>query len=287
VPEVGQRLAGRDPHLRTHQVDVGDLLGHGVLDLDARVHLDEDVVARGVEQELDGAGAGVADLLGEPHRVRAHAFPQLRVEIGGGGDLDDLLVAALHRAVTLEEVDHLTGAVGEDLHLDVTRLDHGLLDEDGRVTEGRLALAHAGLDRLAQFVGGVDPSHPATTATRDRLHEQRVGKGRSGGDERVDVGGRLDRLQGRYAGSLGRRDRGGLVAGEREDLRRRSDERDPRPGAGLGQRRVLGEEPVAGVDGVRAALLGDLDDRVWIEIGPDRVTELSDLVGLVGLQPVL
>ena len=28
------------------EVDVGDLLGHRVLDLDARVHLDEDVLAR-------------------------------------------------------------------------------------------------------------------------------------------------------------------------------------------------------------------------------------------------
>ena len=43
--EVGQGLAGRDAHLGLHEVDVGDLLGDRVLDLDARVHLDEDVVA--------------------------------------------------------------------------------------------------------------------------------------------------------------------------------------------------------------------------------------------------
>ena len=44
-PQVGQRFAGGDPDLRLHQVDVGDLLGDGVLDLDPRVHLDEDVLA--------------------------------------------------------------------------------------------------------------------------------------------------------------------------------------------------------------------------------------------------
>ena len=44
-PEIGERLAGGDPQLRLHQVDVGDLLGDGVLHLDSRVHLDEDVVA--------------------------------------------------------------------------------------------------------------------------------------------------------------------------------------------------------------------------------------------------
>ena len=43
--EVGQGLAGGDPDLRGDQVDVGDLLGDGVLDLDPRVHLDEHVPA--------------------------------------------------------------------------------------------------------------------------------------------------------------------------------------------------------------------------------------------------
>ena len=44
-----------DPHLGLDQVDVGDLLGDRVLDLDPRVHLDEDVPAGRVDQELDGA----------------------------------------------------------------------------------------------------------------------------------------------------------------------------------------------------------------------------------------
>ena len=33
--EVGERLTRRDPQLGLHEVDVGDLLGHRVLDLDA------------------------------------------------------------------------------------------------------------------------------------------------------------------------------------------------------------------------------------------------------------
>ena len=70
-PEVVQRLPVGDAQLAGHQVDVGDLLGDGVLDLDARVHLDEHVVAALVEQELDGARAGVVDLPGERDRVGA------------------------------------------------------------------------------------------------------------------------------------------------------------------------------------------------------------------------
>ena len=105
--EVGERLAGGDAQLRLHEVDVGDLLGDRVLDLDARVHLDEDVVAVAVEQELDGARVAVADVPGEPHGVGADPLAQLRVEVRRGRDLDDLLVAALHRAVALEQVDHV------------------------------------------------------------------------------------------------------------------------------------------------------------------------------------
>ena len=88
------------------EVDVGDLLGDGVLHLDPRVHLDEDVAAVLAEEELDGARVDVADRLGEAHGIRAHLVAQRGVEVGRGRDLDDLLVAALHRAVALEEVQH-------------------------------------------------------------------------------------------------------------------------------------------------------------------------------------
>ena len=42
--QVLQGLPGGDAHLRLHQVHVGDFLGDRVLDLDARVHLDEHVL---------------------------------------------------------------------------------------------------------------------------------------------------------------------------------------------------------------------------------------------------
>ena len=53
-----QIAAGGDADLFQHQVDIGDRLGHRVLDLDAGVHLDE-VEAAILEQELDGAGAQI------------------------------------------------------------------------------------------------------------------------------------------------------------------------------------------------------------------------------------
>ncbi len=59
----GKRLAGRDPDLLAHDVDAGDRLGDGVLDLHARVHLEEVVGAVSVEEALDRPGRAVADAL--------------------------------------------------------------------------------------------------------------------------------------------------------------------------------------------------------------------------------
>ena len=64
-----QPVAAGDEDLAAHEVDAGDHLGDRVLDLDARVDLDEEeLAALDVEQELDGAGAAVADRPAQPRR---------------------------------------------------------------------------------------------------------------------------------------------------------------------------------------------------------------------------
>ena len=63
-----------------------------------------------------------------------------------GGLLDDLLVAALDRAVALAEVDDVAVAVGEDLDLDVARVGQVALEVDRRVGEELLALARGALE---------------------------------------------------------------------------------------------------------------------------------------------
>ena len=240
-----------------------------------------------VEQELDGARVAVADLAREPHGVGAHPVAQLGRQVRRRRDLDHLLVPPLDRAVTLEEVDHVALGVGEDLHLDVPRLRDRLLDEHGRVAEGALALAHADLDRLAQVGRVVHPAHAAAATAGDRLHEQRVAELLRGLDQGVDVVVRLHRAQGRDTGGLGRGDRTRLVAGQLQHLGGGPDERDPGGRAGLRQLRVLREEAVARVDRVGADPHRRTHDQVGVEVGPHRVPALADLVGLVGLEPVL
>ena len=101
-----ERLARGDAQLLLDEVDAGHELGHGVLDLQAGVHLDEEeLVGCGIgDEELDRARAEVADAAGGVAGRRADALAGLLVEQRRGRLFDDLLVTPLQRALALAEV---------------------------------------------------------------------------------------------------------------------------------------------------------------------------------------
>src|ERR1051325_9722805 len=138
-------MAVGDPDLLAHQIEAGDRLGHRMLDLEARVHLDE-VELAGLPEELDRAGAAIAHLRHRPGDDPAHPVALLGRDHRRGRFLEDLLMAALKRAVALAEMDRIALAVAEDLELDVARIAEILLDIDGVVAERALRLG-ARLDR--------------------------------------------------------------------------------------------------------------------------------------------
>ncbi len=132
-----QRFAAGHPELPLDQVDAGDQLGDRVLDLEAGVHLHEEVVAgRAVDDELHRARAEVADGLRGVHRRPPHRRAGLRVEQRGRRLLDDLLVPPLEAALALAEVHGAAVRVGQHLDLDVPRVGDEPLDEQ------RLSLIH-------------------------------------------------------------------------------------------------------------------------------------------------
>ena len=144
---VVERLAVGDAELLAHEVDAGDLLGDRVLDLQAGVDLEEGDVAVGADEELAGAGADVAgraqDRLGRPEQLGV----LLVGEEGGRGLLDELLVAALQRAVARGDDDDVAVLVGEALGLDVAGVVEEALDEALAAAEGGDRLAHGGLEQ--------------------------------------------------------------------------------------------------------------------------------------------
>jgi hypothetical protein len=147
-------------------------------------------------------------------------------------------------------VHRVPGAVGEDLHLDVARPLHGLLEEDAGVAERAARLAHGLGERRGQLAAS-RPGACRAAAARDRLHEDREADLLGLRDERVDVVG-AGRAQHRHARGDRVLLRGHLVARHLERARRRPMKTMPfsaARAASSGSR----EEAVAGVDRVRAA----------------------------------
>ena len=196
-----ERLAGGDQHLLAHEVEAGHELGDRVLDLDAGVHLEEEVVPVAVEEALDRPGPAVADGPRRVHRDGADPLTELRRDRRGRRLLDELLVAPLNRAVPLAEVDDGAVGVGEHLHLDVPGVLEEPLDVDRVVREIGLALAARGGERALGLVGRADDLEALASPAGGGLdrHGPAVLV-----PERDDLAGRLDRI-GRARGSPGRR----------------------------------------------------------------------------------
>src|SRR5260370_25988216 len=122
-----QFLAHRNADLFAHDVEAGDLFGDRMLDLDARVHLDEGEDAVLVEN-LEGAGAAIAD---GPAGSRATLAKGC--DLGGGKTgrrrlLDHLLMTALHGTVALAQPQRVAVVIAENLDLDMARMLQELLD---------------------------------------------------------------------------------------------------------------------------------------------------------------
>src|SRR5262249_14704853 len=123
-----------------NQIQPGHLLCNGMLDLKPRVHFHEPKTARfetigSVSNEFYGSRADIARRLCCRDGCRTHPCAQLRGHPGRRRLFHDLLMAPLQRAIALAEVNGVAVAVGEDLHLNVTRPCYIFFDKDTRITE--------------------------------------------------------------------------------------------------------------------------------------------------------
>ena len=131
-----------------------------MLDLQARVHLEEVPGAVGGEQALDRARrrcspTALAALDGD----RADALAQLGATTAGEGVSSmSFWCRRWMRAVALAEVDDVAVVVGQHLHLDVAGVVQVALEVDRVVGEVRLALAPRALKAAS--------SSPAARTTR-------------------------------------------------------------------------------------------------------------------------
>ena len=143
--------AARQQQLRLHQVDAPHLLGDGVLDLQARIGLDEEelVARRPGTRWCRGCGSSRPWPWRRRRRRSSCAAP---AQVGAGRQLDDLLAAPLQAAFALAQGHDAALAVAHDLHLDVARAADQPLGIEVAVAERRLGLgrgAREGVGDLA------------------------------------------------------------------------------------------------------------------------------------------
>ena len=244
MPSLTMSMPGR--HLRD-----------AVLDLHAGVHLQEEVLRAAsvehVEQALDGAGAAVVHRARGLDGDRADPLAQRLVDdpLRRRRLLDELLVAALDRAVALAEVDRVAVPVGEHLDLDVARVGQVALEVDRRVGEELLALARGALEGGLQLLGAQRHAEALAAAAARRLDRDRVADLVVGDPLGVRQRRRPPRpcpgTIGTPASRMSSRARV-LEPIASIALGRRADEDDARRLAGPREGGVLGEEAVAGVD---------------------------------------
>ena len=167
--------------MRLHQIDAGHLLGHGVFDLQPGVGFHEGerrlvaVGTVGIDEKLERAQAGVADVLRQADRGLAQPFADRGGQPRRGRHFDELLIAALQAALALAQMRHGAGPVADDLHLDVPRPRNEPLDIHVAIAERGLCLGPTpGVGRL-NVVADVDGPHAASpTACHGLDHHRRA-----------------------------------------------------------------------------------------------------------------
>ncbi|MNS72731.1 hypothetical protein D3C72_1061510 [compost metagenome] len=277
-----QRQAVGHAQLLDHQVDAGSLLGHGVLDLQARVDLQERDRAAGAEQEFDGAGAGVASGSADIARGGMDAGALFVAQERRRGLFHQLLVAPLQRAVARAEHYHVAMLVGEHLGFDMARLVEELFDKAFATAKGGDRLAHGRRVQLFDLIHAPGDLHAAATAAERRLDDDRQAVALGKGQHFVGIVHRIGRAGHQRRAHL-QRDLAcfHLVAQPGDRFRRRAD-----PGqAGIDHRAGKGfafrQEAIAGMHGIGAAAARDLEQLGDIQVGVRRAVAV-EAVGFVG-----
>ena len=169
-----QLLAGCHAQLPLHQVGPGDHLGHRMLDLQTRVHFHEIERAILVGDKFNRARADVAHRVGRRHRRIAHR----RAALGGHARrrrfLQHFLVAALHRAVALVQVDAVAKRIGKHLNLNVARALHVFFSQHLVVAKGADCFALARRQRRLEVFRTLDHAHALAAAAGRCLEQHRV-----------------------------------------------------------------------------------------------------------------
>ena len=212
----------------------------------------------------------------------------MSVEARRGALLDQLLVAALHRALTLAKRKHMALLIGHNLHLDVVRRRDKLLHVALAVAKNGLALGTRLDKRLCRIFHALDLANAAAATAGTRLNKH-------GAADALGLGRRLlgtfEQIATRHDGHARRSSRstcGVLVAHAVDHLGRRTDKRQAILVAVSHEARLLGEKAIAGMNCLSSRLYGTGEHGIVVEValGKTRAADAIRLVGKLHVQRV-
>ena len=83
------------------------------------------------------------------------------------------MIPALHGAIALTEVDKVSVGIGENLKLDMVRVENKLLEVAVSISETSDRFIRSRFVKLDKFLLFKDRAHSASTSTGGRLHHHR------------------------------------------------------------------------------------------------------------------
>ena len=283
----------RQPQLPLHQVQPRDLLGDGVLHLQARVGFHEvPASAVQVQQELEGAQATQLHGLRHSYGCKQQGLAHLDAELRGRRNLDELLMVALQRAIALPHMTGRTRAIAQHLHFDVAGAAHQLLDIQVGTAKGGQRLGLAALEAWRDLVEAFNHAHAASTTTGQGLDHH--GAGQVAMAQRPEEDLRLSQAHGavhalgdRHLTACSQRARLCPVAQQVQHLGSRAHKGQASSHARPGKGRVLAQQAVARVH-MRAGLLaGGQQHLSHVQVGRHATARQGvHHVHMVGMQGV-
>ena len=166
----GQGQARRHAQLFFDQINARDGLGDAVFHLQAGVHFNEIKLPLRI-QKLKRAGAVIPNIFGGFHRNGPDVGTLGIGEGGGGGFLQNLLVAALQGTITLPQMNDVAVLIPQQLNFDVTGLQQIFFHVHIGIAKVRLGLDLGQIEQLGHVFGPFGDFHALAAAAARGLHQ--------------------------------------------------------------------------------------------------------------------
>ncbi len=128
----------------------------------------------GIQQKLHRARAAILNTLRHRQRGLAHTLAQRGRHTRRRSFLDHFLMAALYRAITLEQVNAIAETVHKHLYFHMARADQVFLNQQAIITKRRACFAPGGGDIVVQRGSGEHDTHAFTATAGTGFQQQRI-----------------------------------------------------------------------------------------------------------------